>query len=70
MASIGLEAFFGFVSGHTHDGPGWYFGCIEDMHICTYVALKLWFVYFWLREAFQTDIIVPANGKLNIMMLK
>ena len=39
--------------------------------ICTDVALKLWFVYFWLREAFwlRTDIIVPANEKLNIMML-
>ena len=34
MASIGLEACFGFVFGHTHDVPGWYLGCIEDMHIC------------------------------------
>ena len=34
MASIGLEACFGFVSGHTHDVPGWYLGCIEDMHRC------------------------------------
>ena len=34
MASIGLEACFVFVSGHTHDVPGWYLGCIEDMHRC------------------------------------
>ena len=34
MASIGLEACFSFVSGHTHDVPGWYLGCIEDMHRC------------------------------------
>ena len=34
MASIGLEACFGFVSGHTHDVPGWYLGCIEDRHRC------------------------------------
>ena len=34
MASIGLEACFGFVSGHTHNEPGCYLGCIEDMHIC------------------------------------
>ena len=32
MASIDLEACFGFVSGHTHDVPSWYLGFIEDMH--------------------------------------
>ena len=39
--------------------------------LCTGVTLKLWFVYFWLREAFclRTDIIVSANEKINIMML-
>ena len=39
--------------------------------ICTDVVLKLWFVYFWLGEAFwlRTDSIVPANEKLDIMML-
>ena len=68
MASIGLEACFGFVPGHTHDVPGWYLGCIEDMHRCRPQAVVL---YFWLRETFwiRTDIIVPANEKIDIMML-
>ena len=40
MASIGLEACFGFVSGHTHDVPdSWYLGCIENMHRCCPQAL-------------------------------
>ena len=68
MTSIGLEACFGFVFGHTHKVPGWYLGCIEDMYICrpqAVVCILLAEEAFWLRS----DIIVPANGKLNILML-
>ena len=68
MASIGLEACFGFVSGHSHDVPDWYLGCIEEMHryrpqAVVYIILAK--KAFWQR----TDIIVPANEKLDIIML-
>ena len=65
MASIGLEALC--LVTHTMCMVGIWVAS----RICTDVALKLWFVYFWLREIFwlRTDIIVPANEKLNIMML-
>ena len=68
MASIGLEACFGLC-------PVTLMMCLVGIwvasRICTDVVPKLWFVYFWLREAFwlRTDIIVPANEKLDIMML-
>ena len=62
MASIGLEAVSALC-------PVTLMMCLVGIwvasRICTDVVLKLWFVYFWLR----TDIIVPANEKLDIMML-